>query len=256
MRHGPYKLLAGVSLAAALIAAAHRPYVPARPHVLLLQPDGLPAAGVSVWCYWHDSDTGGKRNLPNTRTRGTSDREGRLYFVEDPPACMRFRGDGVHLLPEQAPLDAKEPARIRVIPEQRCTSALVAVEHQASFILTWFRPHHGYSRVVVTDSGGLAAAVNALWADEGEHHHEEDMARDCAWLAAAERFGELERAVAGLTRPMRWTWGDHQVPALQVSASSVEALCAWLDPAPPALSAALLALGECTPRPPSAASSR
>ncbi|MBI3199986.1 MAG: hypothetical protein HYZ29_00500 [Myxococcales bacterium] len=193
--------------------------------------------GVTVWCGVLDQESGvSRRGRPNGWRRGVSDAAGRLRFEGEPERCV-LRGDGVDVLGAAEPYTDSGSARITVVPNFRCESAMVVVERQADWLLAWYRPAKGFSRVRTAPAQSLASSVRELWLEHGERRDPHDRVRDCAIVVMDSRPNEALPALAALTRPILEHHPDHdagsvfretELPALDTRVWSPDALCAWV----------------------------
>ena len=250
----------GLALALGMIAAvrATRPAAE-EPGALIVQPGGLPAAGVTLWCGLIDAPpaTPTRRSPPTVWVRGVTDAQGRLSFEADPGECI-LRGDGVDVL---GPAEQGSSGRksVVVVPSFRCESALIAVEGGADWLSSWYRPGKGFSPVRRTTAANLASSVRDLWLEHGERRDLRDRQRDCAIVVSDSRPGDALSALAAVTRPILaghpepnggFVSRETALPALDIRVWSPEALCAWVAAPLPAEMAQANPHGfNCSPRP-------
>lgn len=228
--------------------------------MLVVQPDGLPAPGVALWCGRLDPLAPRTHKARDTEgwIRGVSDASGRLRFSGDPDEC-RLRGDGVIVLAGEVSL-VSGTARATVLPSFSCESALVAIERDSGWVLVWYRPGKGFRGLRVAASPALAEDARQLWLEEGEHRDPHDKKRDCALVVDASRTVEASSTLGSLTRPFvigrtdsagRFHPREVEYPALDVHVWTAGAFCSWVDqPLPQQVADALPEHYACNPRRP------
>lgn len=258
--HRRIPVAAGVALACAMAAGARAlAPEPPDPALLVLQPDGLPAAGVALWCGRLDPLAPRTHRSRDTDgwIRGVSDASGQLRFSGDPEEC-HLRGDGVAVLGDPEVSLVSGTARVTVLPSFRCESALVAVGRDADWLLAWYRPGKGFRGLRIAAPPALAESARQLWLEEGEHRDPHDKTRDCALVVENAGAAEASSKLGALTRPIRIGRSDsagqfhaREVPhpAFDVRVWTVAALCAWVErPLPPELAVALPDDWACGPK--------
>lgn len=260
---GPRSITLGLGLALALgmvaAARANRP-APEDRGALIVQPGGLPAAGVTLWCGLIDDPPAtpdGRVRPPKTWVRGVTDATGRLVFEADPGECI-LHGDGVDVLgsAERGTFGRKG---IVVVPSFRCESALIVVERETDWLSSWYHPAKGFSPVRRTPVASLASSARELWLEHGQRRDPLERERDCAIVVNDSRPSDALSALASLTRPILAGHPDPsggfapretELPALDARVWSPEALCAWVaTPLPAEIVQANPYRFKCPPRP-------